>query len=103
MYNHKNSDTTTDSFKALIWDCASSANAQPLSSVSLQLPFINFIHLRQSAEVQGAHCSHSCCMVPQWLSGTANHSQSPGPMLILTAQKQLFSWWPTSAKQQHSL
>ena len=52
----------------------------------------------QQAKVQSAYCSHSCCMVPQWYSGTANHSQSPGPILMLTAQKQLFSWWPTSSK-----
>jgi len=38
--------------------------------------------------------SHRLYTTPQYASGTANHSQSPGPMLILIEQKLLFSWWP---------
>jgi len=33
-------------------------------------------------------------MAPQYASGTPNHSQSPGPILMLMEQKLLFSWWP---------
>lgn len=36
--------------------------------------------------------SQNSLMTPQYGSGTANHSQSPGPILILTEQKLLFSW-----------
>lgn len=38
--------------------------------------------------------SQNSLITPQYGSGTANHSQSPGPMLMLTEQKLLFSWWP---------
>jgi len=62
-------------------------------------PSIRYRHTANTNKMKAecSHCSQSCCMVPQWLSGTANHSQSPGPMLMLTAQKLLFSWWPTAA------
>lgn len=45
--------------------------------------------------ILGTHFSQKSLMTPQYVSGTANHSQSPGPMLMLTEQKLLFSWWPT--------
>jgi len=35
--------------------------------------------------------SHMVCITPQYCSGTANHSVSPGPMLMLIEQKLLFS------------
>lgn len=38
--------------------------------------------------------SHSVWIPPQYASGTANHSQSPGPMFMLMEQKLLFSWCP---------
>lgn len=43
--------------------------------------------------------SQKLLMTPQYGSGTANHSQSPGPMLMLTAQKLLCSWWPERQTQ----
>ena len=36
--------------------------------------------------------SHCSCTAPQYSSGTPNHSESPGPMLMFTAPKLLFSW-----------
>ncbi len=38
--------------------------------------------------------SQSLWKTPQYLLWTANHSQSPGPILMLTEQKLLFSWCP---------
>lgn len=38
--------------------------------------------------------SQNSLITPQYGSGTANHSQSPGPMLMFTAQKLLCSWCP---------
>ena len=35
-------------------------------------------------------------MTPQYMLGTANHSQSPGPMLMFIEQKLLFSWCPVT-------
>ena len=37
------------------------------------------------------YLSQTLCITPQYCSGTANHSVSPGPILILTEQKLLFS------------
>ena len=40
------------------------------------------------------YLSQTLWMTPQYCSGTANHSVSPGPILIFIEQKLLFSWWP---------
>lgn len=46
----------------------------------------------RSGKRRGTHFSQSSYRAPQYWSGTANHSQSPGPMLKLTEQQLRFSW-----------
>lgn len=43
------------------------------------------------------YLAHMLAMTVQWSFVTQNHSQSPGPTLMFTEQKLLFSWCPTHA------
>ena len=49
---------------------------------------------QQQQQQNETYFSHKLWIAPQYASGTPNHSQSPGPILMLMEQKLLFSWWP---------